>query len=397
MGIIHGDARKNEPHVYSVYALMPIGSVILESQQKGVIVHIGIDISRLATRQRTGTERYTWELLAALAADPGPHQYSLYVREMPAELPALPPQMTVRVLPARRLWTHTRLAWELLLHRPDVLFVPSHVVPWNVPLLRGMRVVTTIHDLGFLAFPEAHTRFQNLYLRLSTRWAAWVADTIIAISQATADDLVRYTGMNAKRVRVIPHGVSPLFRPANATPQRYNRYFLCVGTLQPRKNLQRLITAFVHMHHVHDTHLVIAGKVGWLGEPLQQLIDASPVRDNIHLLGFVPDDVLYGLLASARAFVFPSLYEGFGMPVLEAMASGTTVVCSQTTALPEVAGDAAVYFDPSSVTSITAALERIDADDALVADCVARGLVRVQQYTWSACGSATRAVLEGAE
>jgi glycosyltransferase involved in cell wall biosynthesis len=148
------------------------------------------------------------------------------------------------------------------------------------------------------------------------------------------------------------------------------------------------------MPQTHDTHLVIAGKVGWLGEPLQALIDASPVRKNIHMVGFVPDVELYGLLASARAFVFPSLYEGFGMPVLEAMASGTTVVCAQTTALPEVAGDAAVYFDPLSVPSITDALQRVDRDDMLVAACVARGLARVKQYTWARCASATRSMLE---
>ncbi len=357
-------------------------------------MRIGIDISRLATRQRTGTERYTWELLAALAADPGPHQYILYCREMPSDLPTLAPEMSIRVLPGARLWTHTRLAWDVFIDRPDVLFIPSHVIPWNAPLLRGTRVVTTIHDLGFLAYAAAHTTFQNIYLRVSTRWAAWVADGIIAISQATADDLVRYTGVDRQRIQVIAHGVSAAFRPSNATPQAYTRYFLSVGTLQPRKNLQRLIEAFVRMPQTHDTHLVIAGKVGWLGEPLQALIDASPVRKNIHMVGFVSDVELYGLLASARAFVFPSLYEGFGMPVLEAMASGTTVVCAQTTALPEVAGDAAVYFDPLSVPSITDALQRVDRDDLLVAACVARGLARVKQYTWARCASATRSMLE---
>ncbi len=358
-------------------------------------MRIGIDISRLAARQRTGTERYTWELITALAGDPGPHTYVLYTRELPVDLPQLPPQMQVRRLPGRRLWTHVNLAWELARDCPDVLFVPSHVVPWITPLLTRMRVVTTIHDLGFLEFPVAHTTFQNVYLRLSTRWAAWAAQRIIAISQATASDLVRYTGMDVSRIAVIPHGVSPLFTPANRTIQPYQRYYLTVGTLQPRKNLQRLIEAFVRMPQTHESHLVIAGKVGWLGEPLQALIDASPVRDRIHVLGFVPDTALYGLMASARAFVFPSLYEGFGMPVLEAMASGTAVVCSNTSALPEVAGDAALLFDPQSVSSICDALTRIDSDDALRATCVARGLERVKEYRWTTCAAQTRAVLEG--
>ena len=358
-------------------------------------MRIGIDISRLATRQRTGTERYTWELLAALAADPGPHTYLLYTRELPVDLPALPPQMEVRVVPGRRLWTHIHLAAELFRDCPDVLFVPSHVVPWNTPFLRHLQVVTTVHDLGFLAFPAAHTTFQNIYLRLSTRWAAWAAHRIIAISDATARDLVRYTGMDSRRIAVIAHGVAPVFAPTHATAQPYHRFFLTVGTLQPRKNLQRLIEAFIRMPQNHDTQLVIAGKVGWLGEPLQALIDTAGARNRIHLVGFVPDATLYGLLASARAFVFPSLYEGFGMPVLEAMASGTAVVCANTSALPEVAGDAAVLFDPLSVESMCTALTRVDNDDALVAMCVERGLERVQHYTWERCAAQTRAVLEG--
>lgn len=359
-------------------------------------MRIGIDISRLATDQRTGTERYTYEVLAALAADPGPHTYMLFCRENPTHLPVLPPQMTVRVLPWGKLWTHLRLAWELLVDTPDVLFVPSHVVPWNTPLLRQMRVVTTVHDLGFLHFPAAHTRFQNTYLRLTTRWAALVAHRIIAISQATARDLITYTGLPAARVQVIPHGVAPDFNPSHRSEQPYGRYFFTVGTLQPRKNLRRLIEAFLQMPATSTTQLVIAGRTGWLDEALAQQVRDTPAGQRIHFLGYIPDAALYGLLASARAFVFPSLYEGFGMPVLEAMASGTAVVCSNTSALPEVAGDAAVFFDPLSVASITAALVQVDTDDALVAQCVAAGLERVRGYTWAQTGAQTLQVLEQA-
>ena len=196
-------------------------------------MQIGIDISRLATTQRTGTERYTWEVLAGMAAAPGDNDYVLYCRTLPAELPLFAGRMQVRVLPFARLWTHIRLAWELWRQPPEVVFVPSHVLPWNVRLVRGMRVVTTVHDLGFLHFPQAHTRFQNMYLRLTTRWAAWAADTVIAISQATADDLVRYTGVDRRRVVVIPHGVAPVFTPLAKKPMPWARYMVYVGTLQP--------------------------------------------------------------------------------------------------------------------------------------------------------------------
>ena len=359
-------------------------------------MRIGIDISRLATNQRTGTERYTAEVLAAIAAAPGAHTYVLYCRELPTALPDLPAQMELRVLPWGALWTHLRLAAELWRDPVDVLFVPSHVVPWNAPFLRRTRVVTTIHDLGFLVFPEAHTTFQNIYLRLTTRWAALVAHRIIAISHATARDLRDYTGIDPARIAIIPHGVAPAFNPSHAAMQPYGRFLLTVGTLQPRKNLRRLIEAFLQMPDTHGTQLVIAGRVGWLDESLAAQVHASPAGKRIHFIGYVPDEQLYGLLASARAFVFPSLYEGFGMPVLEAMASGTAVVCSNTSALPEVAGDAALLFDPASVASITAALTQIDTDDALVTRCVAAGSARVAAYSWARCGAATLQVLEQA-
>lgn len=356
-------------------------------------MNIGIDISRLATAQRTGTERYTWELLAGLATHPGLHEYWLYCREMPVDLPPLPAHMHVRVLPFPRLWTHIRLAWELWRQPPDVLFVPSHVVPWNVRLVPRLRVVTTVHDLGFLHFPQAHTTFQNVYLRLSTWWATKSADTVIAISQATADDLYTFSGIAPDRVVVIPHGVSALFAPQAATPQAWSRYFLYVGTLQPRKNLARVIEAFAQARCHPDTHLLIAGRTGWLSEPLQALALQYGVANRVHFLGFVPDTQLPGLLASARAFVFPSLYEGFGMPVLEAMASGVPVITSTTSALPEVAGDAALLVDPTDVSAIAQAMTRIDTDDNLHAAYVTRGIHRARGYSWQRCADTTRAVL----
>ena len=363
---------------------------------KEYVVNIGIDISRLATAQKTGTERYTWELLAGIADHPGADTYQLYCRDIPTHLPSLASRMHLRYLPMRRLWTHVRLAAELFGHAPDTLFVPSHVVPWNAPLLRHTRVVTTIHDLGFLSFPEAHTRFQNFYLRLTTRWAALVAHRIIAISQATADDFVRYTGVDPQRVVVIHHGVAPEFHPNHQSSSPYPRYMLYVGTLQPRKNIMRMIEAFAQAKLHPDTHLLIGGRTGWLSQPLQQRIDELDMADRIHLLGFVPDEQLYGLMAGARAFVFPSLYEGFGMPVLEAMASGTPVITSTTSALPEVAGDAALLVDPTDVNAIAAAMQQLDTDDVVYDHLRQRGLTHAASFTWVRTAAQTLDVLRGA-
>ena len=358
-------------------------------------MRIGIDISRLATTQRTGTERYTWEVLAGMAATPGDDEYWLYCRTLPAEIPPFAGVMRVRVMPFARLWTHIRLAWALWLQPPDVLFVPSHVLPWNVRLVRGMRVVTTVHDLGFLHFPQSHTRFQNIYLRLTTRWAAWAADRVIAISQATADDLVRYTGVDRRRVVVIPHGVAPVFTPLAKKTMPWARYMVYVGTLQPRKNLARLIEAFARAQTHPATQLVIAGRAGWLSEPLAEIARAHGVAERVHLIGFVPDAELPALLAGARAFVFPSLYEGFGMPVLEAMASGAAVLTSTTSALPEVAGEAACLVDPTDVDAIAAGIRRLDGDDAYHGQLVAKGYIQAQRFSWTTCAATTLAVLRG--
>lgn len=358
-------------------------------------MQIGIDISRLTTTQRTGTERYTEEVLAGMAAIPGDNEFWLYCRTSPVALPPFAGRMQVRVMPFARLWTHIRLAAELWLHPPDVLFVPSHVLPWNVRLVRGMRVVTTVHDLGFLHFPQAHTRFQNIYLRITTRWAAWAADRVIAISQATADDLVCYTGVDRRRVVVIPHGVAPVFTPLAKKTMPWSRYMLYVGTLQPRKNLPRLIAAFAKANLHPDTQLVIAGRAGWLSEPLAQIARDHGVADRVHLIGFVPDVDLPSLLAGARAFVFPSLYEGFGMPVIEAMASGAAVLTSTTSALPEVAGDAACLVDPTDVNAIAAGLSHLDGDDAYHDDLVFKGFRQALRYSWSECAATTLAVLRG--
>jgi glycosyltransferase involved in cell wall biosynthesis len=258
-----------------------------------------------------------------------------------------------------------------------------------------MRVVTTVHDLGFLHFPQSHTRFQNIYLRLTTRWAAWAADRVIAISQATADDLVRYTGVDRRRVVVIPHGVAPVFTPLAKKTMPWARYMVYVGTLQPRKNLVRLIEAFARAQTHPATQLVIAGRAGWLSEPLAEIARAHGVAERVHLIGFVPDAELPALLAGARAFVFPSLYEGFGMPVLEAMASGAAVLTSTTSALPEVAGEAACLVDPNDVDAIAAGIRRLDGDDVYHSQLVAKGYIQAQRFSWTTCAATTLAVLRG--
>lgn len=372
-------------------------------------IHIGIDASRVAVAARTGTEHYTYELLAALAQLDRHNRYTLYCNTRPAALPPLGPNFALRVIPLARLWTHARLSAELALRPPSTLFVPAHVLPLGAPL-RRLRTVVTIHDLGYLHFPAAHTPLHRRYLQLSTWWSARAATHVIAISGATRDDLVRRAGISPAKISVIHHGLAARFRPLEkpavlAARARYGisaPYFMYIGTVQPRKNLERLIEAFGQLLKANAAepqpqapYLVIAGKRGWLTEAIERRAAELGVAGRVVFTGYVADDDVPALLGGALAFVFPSLYEGFGMPVLEAMACGAPVLTSNTSSLPEVAGDAALLVDPADTAAIAAGMARLLREPDLRASLRARGLARAAEFTWQRCAADTLRVLRG--
>lgn len=371
------------------------------------MTHIAIDVSRLAITNRTGTEHYTYELLGALAKQDRRSRYTLYCNQRLESLPPLGPNFALRRIPFPRLWTHLRLSAEVIARSPDVLFIPAHVLPLGAPLRRDIRTVVTIHDLGYMHFPSSHTRSQRLYLRLSTLWSARVATQIIAISNATRYDLMRFTGISPHKVSTIHHGVSAQFHAAEdvttttAVRQKYGitgEYFLYLGTIQPRKNILRLIDAFASMKQA-DTRslcLVIAGKPGWLTQSIEQRATEQGVADRVHFVGYVADADRTPLLRGAIGFVFPSLYEGFGMPILEAMQCGTPVITSITSALPEVAGDGAILVNPNDTDAIATAMTQLASNTQLHDDLRRRGFARVRHFTWDRCAEQTLQVLQEA-
>ncbi len=372
-------------------------------------MHIGIDASRIAVAERTGTERYSVELLGALAQLDRHNQYTLYCNGLPPALPCVGPNFALRNIPFPRLWTHARLSLELQRHPPDCLFVPAHVVP----LLHPAHSIVTIHDLGYLAFPETHTFARRLELHLTTRWSTRAARQLIAISQATRNDLITHYSVAPEKIAVVYHGLGAQFHPItsaatiNAVHARYGiraPYFLYIGTVQPRKNLARLIDAFAQALRAGMTvphpggasgppHLLLAGKKGWMTAAIEQRAAAAGVAGQVHFTGYVADADLPALLSGALAFVFPSLYEGFGMPVLEAMACGTPVLTSNSSSLPEVAGDAALLVDPHDTDAIASGLTRLATEPALREQLRMRGLARAAQFTWERCAAATLRVL----
>lgn len=368
-------------------------------------MQIGFDASRLAVDARTGTEQYSWELLAALGQIDRRNQYTLYCNQPPAMLPPLPPSFVLRPIPLRRAWSHGRLSLEMLRHPPDVLFVPAHALP----LIPAPRSVVTIHDLGFLYYPEAHTRIQRIYYRLFTRLSARRATRIIAISEATKRDLQHFYRTPASKISVIYHGVHPRFAPLadrallDAALHRYRisaPYLLFISTIQPRKNVARLIEAFARartrLGPRCDLRLVLAGKPGWLTAQIERRAAELGIAEAVQFVGYVADADLPALLSGALGYVVPSLYEGFGMTVLEAQACGTPVLASNTSSLPEVVGDAGLLVDPHDVAAIAEGIERLATDAALREQLRERGLRHVAGWTWQRTARETLTVLEHA-
>jgi glycosyltransferase involved in cell wall biosynthesis len=364
---------------------------------------IAIDASRATVRMRTGTEGYSLHIIRGLLAQGSGHRFHLYLRDEPE--PDLFPQqdgVTVEVIHRPRLWTHTGLGPTVRRERPDVLFVPSHVLPW--PSVQPVPAVVTIHDLGYRYYPEKHPLPERLYLNWSTRHSARAARRVIAVSHATAHDLTALDNVPAEKIRVVHSGVDPMLRPVEDAAQlaevraRYNipgPYVLHVGSIQPRKNLQRLVVAF---DRVKDTvaglSLVLAGRLTWGYQPILDRIAKLGLADRVLLPGYVPDSDLTALYSGAAVYAFPSLYEGFGFPALEAMACGTPVVCANVSSLPELVNGAALTFAPSDVEAMAEALRRVLIDRALRGDLVRAGFERAEQFTWDAAARKTLDVLE---
>lgn len=367
---------------------------------------IGIDASRALRARRTGTEHYALAIIQHLLALPEArqHEWRLYVDQLPPaglfpqQTPgATHPNVTLCHLPAQRLWTHLALGREVTQQRPAVLFVPAHVLPFRLPLRKLPPSVVTVHDLGYRYFPAAHTRWQRLYLEWSTRWSAWGATQLIAVSCATAKDLTKFYATPTAKIQVIYEASEPAAATVTAAQPfgQARPYGLYVGTVQPRKNLPRLLQAYQQLGQKAplDWDLVIAGGAGWGDETLPAWIQAAGLRERIHLLGYVSAAELAALYRGARFFCLPSLFEGFGLPVLEAQSYGVPVITANNSALPEIAGEAAILVDPTDVEAIADAMLRLSQDEALRQRLIAAGYANVKRFSWAKAAQETLAVL----
>lgn len=366
---------------------------------------IGIDASRAVTATPTGTEHYARFLIAALLELDVDNRYRLYFRDRPEEN-RFPHDERVawRVMGCPRLWTHTCLAWETVRRPPDVLFVPAHVLP----IICRPPAVVTVHDLGHRHYPQAHTAWSRAYLEWGTRQSVRRAAHVIADSRATRQDLTRFYDVPADKITVAyPAAAGGGFHPVDDPDvladvrQRYHtgrRYFIFVGSLHPRKNLLTLLEAYARLRQEGalppDVRLVLVGKRAWLYDRIVARAREADLRNSVVLTGYVPQEDLPALISGAIAFVMPSWHEGFGLPVLEAMACHTPVICSNASSLPEAAGDAALLFSPDDVEALSDAMRRIYEDVALRQELIQRGAKQVTSFTWQACARQVLSVLE---
>ena len=359
-------------------------------------VRIGVNALYLIPGGVGGTEIYLRELLAALAELDHTNEYLVFTNlETQSDLVPKqanfhwkPQAVHARFRPARIVWEQIVLPFEAARYRLDVLFNPG----FTAPIFSPCRQVTVFHDLQHKRHPEYFRWFDLPFWRLLLWASAHRSHRLIAVSEATRSDLLRFYRIPKERVTVVHHGVEPAFSRLNRS--HTEPYLLCVSTLHPHKNLTRLIRAYGRKER--DFPLILAGLRGFHTETIERLIEEMGLQDSVQITGWVPRAELYSLYERARAFVYPSTFEGFGMPVLEALAAGIPVACSDIPPLREVASDAALYFDPLNEDHIASAIERVMTDASLRERLSTAGRERARPFTWERCAEQTLKILSDA-
>lgn len=353
---------------------------------------IGIDGNEANVENRVGSNIYAFEVLWHLFKLNTLDNYSIYLRSQPlSDLPPVKNNWHYQVFGPQKFWTQFALPLKLFLGkpRPDIFFTPGHYAPRFCPCPS----VISILDTSYLLFP-AYFKKQDLYqLKNWSAYSVKQAQKIITISNSSKRDLIKHYQLEEEKIKVIYPGFDKdRFNP-NLSESRaveivhkyglMNPYILFVGTLQPRKNLIKLVEAF---EKLGNYELVIVGKKGWIYDETIKRINSSACKNKIKLLGFVKDLDLPYLYKKASCFVLPSLYEGFGIPVAEAMSVGTPVVISDNSSLPEVAGDAGILINPKDLNSIKCGLEKaLTLNTAEKEDIIRKGLEQVKKFSWEKC------------
>jgi glycosyltransferase involved in cell wall biosynthesis len=365
------------------------------------LARIGID-ARLTYYTQGGISQYTQQIIRALGNIDAQNEYLLlHSRRDARDLAAASNQRRIICwTPSHHRIERLALAVELAGRRLDLLHSPDFIPPIG----GRYKSVITIHDLAFLFYPKYLTAESRRFYNSQINAAVRRADHIIAVSEATRQDVIDHLGAPAEKISVVLEAADPRYQPAPPTEvERVSSalglppdYLLLVGTQEPRKNIDGLLRAYALLRErlPGAPLLVIAGGRGWLADDLTELAASLGLGAPVRWLGHIPTDDLPALYSGASVLGFPSFYEGFGLPPLEAMACGTPVVVSDRGSLPEVVGEAGLLVNPDDPAAIAAALEQVITDSALAADLRARGLERASTFSWERAARETLAVYE---
>jgi len=358
-------------------------------------LRVGIDATAIPSL-RAGAGNYIFNLVQALAKVDRDNHYVIFAKPQHiAEFSISQPNFRLAAINGvkRRF---SRLLWEQFMlprlvqgYQLDVLHSPHY----TMPIFNLACSVVTFHDMTFFLYPEMHGTLKRVFFRQMIRVSSKRADKIIAVSESTRKDILNLLNVTARKVHTVPEAASGDYRlihnrdKVNRVCTKYGlqtgRFFLYVGTLEPRKNVPTLLRAYSCLvsRGIHDP-LVIVGKKGWMFGDIFATVKTLKLEDKVVFTGYVPDEDLPYLYNGARLFVYPSLYEGFGLPVLEAMACGTPVITSNVSSMPEVVGDAGLLIDPRDHTQLAQAIELIITNDDLSKLLRERGLQRAAQFSW---------------
>ncbi len=357
---------------------------------------IGIDTSRVTKEKLTGTEYYSIDIIRALSKLDSQNRYLLYAQFDPRpRLGALPDNFHVKVMPFPKLWSQVRLSFEMLFKKPDVLFVPSH----TVPIIHPKNTVVTLHDLGFKHFPELYPTEELAYHNWTMNFSANHAAQVIAPSQFTRQDLIKTYNIDPAKIQVIWHGFDKeKFRPNPNVKKK--PYILFIGRLEEKKNVRGMIEAYgiLRKEPKIKHQLILAGTPGFGYDKIKAEIEKLPkeIQKDIIQLGYITQDEYVRRLQEADIFLFTTFFEGFGMPIVEAFACGTPAITSNTTSMPEIAGNAAMTVDPRKTFDIASALSKLINNESLKKSYILKGRVRSGLFSWEKAARETLSVLEKA-
>lgn len=382
---------------------------------------IGIDGSRAFLKRRTGIEEYSYQVIRHLRDELPETQVVLYIRADQNVDFELPENWKVKKLWAPRFWTQIRLSFEMLVNRPDVLLVPAH----TVPLIHPENTAVVIHGLEYEFCPKAYSLWGRLSMRMAIKFSCRVAKSVICVSENTKKDVMRLYGTPEKKITVVYEGYEKYVLALVSGEEKHSEdslserktgvvlmlgqqaskcfsflsfqspYFLFIGRLEERKNVVRFIEAFGMLKEKYALphKLVLAGKPGYGYESVQSKVAVSMYKEDIIELGYISEEEKWQLLEHAEAFLFATLYEGFGIPVLEAQSVGTPVITSNNSSLPEVAGDGALLVDPENIEAIMEAMHRLVSDNELKNGILKKASENVQRFSWAQCSKEIGALL----